>query len=68
MNDTAASLNRVLKDGQNIEISSFYKSYQEFSKEYDLLIQAGVTQRRESQLKPAVDQSEIFPFSYNTAK
>jgi hypothetical protein len=61
------SVNRVLKDGQNIETSSFYENYKKFSKEYDLLIQGGVTQRRESQLKPAIDQSEMLPFSYNTA-
>jgi hypothetical protein len=68
MNDTATSVSQVLKDGQNYETSSFYKDYQKFSKEYDLLIQDGVTQRRESQLKPIIDQNEIFPFSYNMAK
>jgi hypothetical protein len=68
MNDVVASVNRALKDRQDIETSSFYKNYQKFSKEYDLLIQDGVTQRRESQLKPAVDQDRMFPFSYNTAK
>jgi hypothetical protein len=68
MNDVVSSVNRVLKDRQNIEASSFYKDYQKFSQEYNLLIQNGVTQRRESQLKPIVDKDAIFPFSYNTAK
>jgi hypothetical protein len=68
MNDLATSVNRALKDGQNIETSSFYKNYQKFSKEYDLLIREGVTQRRESQLKSVVEQSKMFPFSYNTVK
>jgi hypothetical protein len=68
MNNLVASVNKAVKDGQNIETSSFYKNYQKFSKEYDLLIQDGVTQRRESQLKPIIDQDEIFPFSYNMAK
>ncbi|MDR2408785.1 MAG: hypothetical protein LBE13_11840 [Bacteroidales bacterium] len=68
MNNLVASVKKALKDGQNIETSSFYKNYQRFSKEYDLLIQGGVTQRRESQLKPIVEQGEILPFSYNTAK
>jgi hypothetical protein len=68
MSDATTAVNQILKDRQNIETSSFYKNYQEFSKEYDLLIKDGVTQRRESQLKPIIDQDKTFPFSYNTAK
>lgn len=65
MNDIADSVNRALKDCQNIETSSFYKDYQKFSREYDLLIQQGVTRRRESQLR-TLEQGEMAPFFYNT--
>jgi hypothetical protein len=66
VNDIADSVNRALKDCQNIETSSFYKDYQKFSREYDLLIQQGVTRRRESQLR-TLEQGEMAPLLfYNT--
>jgi len=65
MSDIQDSVNQALQDCQNIEFSSFYKDYQQFSKMYDSLIQKGITQRRESQLKTILDQDNISPFSYN---
>ena len=62
------SVNKALLDHQAVESSSFYKDYQNFSKQYDSLIKDGVTQRRESQLKTIQDQANISPFSYNTAR
>ena len=68
MSDVVDSVNRVLKNCQTIETSSFYKDYQLFLKLYNSLIQGGVTQRRESQLKTIQDQGNTFPFSYNVTK
>ena len=65
MSDVVDSVNRVLQDCQVIEASSFYKDYQNFSKLYNSLIQEGITQRRESQLKTIQDQGDNSPFSYN---
>jgi len=62
------SVNKVLQDHQAVETSTFYKDYQNFSKQYDSLIKDGITQRRESQLKTIQDQKIVSPFSYNTAK
>jgi len=62
------SVNKVLQDYQAVETSSFFKDYQNFSKQYDSLIKDGVTQRRESQLKTIQDNANISPFSFNTAK
>jgi hypothetical protein len=68
VSDVVDSVNGVLKDCQSTETSSFYKDHQTFSKLYNSLIQEGVTQRRESQLKTIQDQEKIFPFSYNVTK
>ena len=68
MSDAVDSVNRVLQDYQAVETSSFYKDYQNFSKQYDSLIQEGITQRRESQLKTIQDQGNVSPFSYNIVK
>jgi len=68
MNDIENSINKALQDHKEIETSSFYKDYQQFSKAYDSLIQGGVTRRRESQLKTIQDQSNISVFFYNTIK
>jgi len=68
MNDVVISVSKVLQDCQAIETSSFYKDYQNFLKLYNSLIQGGVTQRRESQLKTIQDPGNISPFSYNTSK
>ena len=65
MNDVVDSVKQLLQNSQEIETSSFYNEYQKFSKQYDLLIQEGVTKRRESQLKTIQDQGNIFHFSYN---
>ena len=65
MNGIADSVNRVLQDCQAVEVSSFYKDYQKFSKLYDSLIQEGITQRRESQLKTIQDQGNNSPVFYN---
>jgi hypothetical protein len=64
MSDVMDSVYRVLQNSQHIEASSFYKEHQEFSKEYEALIQKGITRRRESQLK-TFDQNNIPAFSYN---
>ena len=61
------SVNKALQDHQAVEASTFYKDYQNFSKQYDSLIKEGVTQRRESQLKTIQEQATVTPFSYNTA-
>jgi hypothetical protein len=61
------SVNKALQDHQAVETSTFYKDYQNFSKQYDSLIKEGVTQRRESQLKTIQEQATVTPFSYNTA-
>ena len=61
------SVNKALQDHQAVETSTFYKDYQNFSKQYDSLIKEGVTQRRESQLKTIQEQATVSPFSYNTA-
>ena len=58
----------VLQDNKTVETSPFYKEYQNFSKMYDSLIQAGVTQRRESQLKTIQDQGNASLFFFNLAK
>ena len=68
MSDIANSINQVLKDHHEIESSSFYKDYQQFSKIYDTLIQEGITRRRESQLKTIQDQNNTSVFAYNTIK
>jgi len=68
MSDILDSVNRALRDCQAVETSSFYKDYQKFSKLYDSLIQEGVTQRRESQLRTIQDQGNASFFSYNLPK
>ena len=68
MSDVVGSVNKVLQDFQEVEASSFYKEYQNFSKLYDSLIQEGLTQRRESQLKTIQDQINTPPFSYNISQ
>jgi len=68
MTDIVDAVNRVLKDHQAVETSSFFKDHQDFSKLYDSLIKEGVTRRRESQLKTIQDQINISPFSYNIAR
>jgi hypothetical protein len=65
MIDIVDSVNQELKNHQDIEESSFYKNYQVFSKEYDKLIQNGLTHRRESQLRGTLDYVETTQFSYN---
>ena len=67
MIDVVDSVKKILQDHNAVETSSFYKDYQNFSKQYDSLIKEGVTQRRESQLKTIHDQATVSPFSYNTA-
>jgi hypothetical protein len=68
MNSIVDSVNKTLQDHQNIESSSFYSEYLQFSKMYDSLIQEGITRRRESQLRTIQDQSNRATFAYNTAK
>jgi hypothetical protein len=68
MSETVNSVAQALQDYQHIATLSFYKKYQQFSKQYDLRIQKGVTQRRESQLRTIQDQETAPPFSYNIAK
>jgi hypothetical protein len=68
MNKMVDSVNQVLQDCREIETSSFYENYQNFSKLYDSLIQKGITKRRESQLRTIQDQGSFFPFSYNVTK
>jgi len=68
MNDIMNSINKALQDHQQIETSSFYKDYQQFSKVYNSLIQKGITHRRESQLKSIQDQNNTSVFTYNTIK
>jgi hypothetical protein len=68
MNDIVNSINKALQDHQKIETSSFYKDYQQFSKEYNSLIKKGITHRRESQLKSIQDQNNTSAFTYNTIK
>lgn len=65
MSDVVDSVNRILQDLRTIEVSPFYKDYQNFSKLYDTLIREGVTQRRESQLKTIQEQNK-HNFVYNT--
>ena len=67
MNDVVDAVNKVLQDNKTVETSPFYKEHQNFSKMYDSLIQAGVTQRRESQLKTIQDQGNATPFFFNLA-
>jgi hypothetical protein len=67
MMNTADSAERALQDFREIEESSFYKNYQDFSKMYDSLIQEGITKRRESRLKTIQDTAIVSPLSYNTA-
>ena len=62
------SVNNALRDHKAVETSTFYKDYQNFSKQYDSLIKEGIAQRRESQLKTIHDQANTSPFSFNTAK
>ena len=66
MNNVVDSINQVLQDYQVLETSSFYKDYRKFSKLYDSMIQEGITQRRESQLKTIQDQEKYPIFLYNT--
>jgi len=68
MSAVSKSINQVLQDYQNVETSSFYQDFQKFSKQYDSLIAAGFTQRRQSLLKTIQDQDAFSPFSYNIAK
>jgi hypothetical protein len=68
MRDVVDAVNQAVRDCQDIEASSFYRDYQKFSKEYDSLIQEGITRRRESQLKTIFDPNEVSPFSYNLSK
>ena len=68
MSDVVDSINQILQDYQAIETSSFYKDYKKFSKLYESLIQEGITQRRESQLKTIQDQGKVSTFFYNTVK
>ncbi|WP_461257979.1 hypothetical protein [Treponema sp. R80B11-R83G3] len=68
MNDIVNSINKILQDHKEIETSSFYKDYQQFSRIYDSLIQEGITHRRESQLKTIQDQNNTSAFTYNTIK
>jgi len=65
MNNVVENVKKVLQDCKNIESSSFYKNHQQFSKMYDSLIQEGVTQRRESQLRSIQDRETSSPFCYN---
>ncbi|GHV96018.1 hypothetical protein AGMMS50293_23380 [Spirochaetia bacterium] len=67
MTNIVDSVSRAVQDCQDIETSSFFKNYQEFSKEYNSLIQGGITRPRESQLK-TLEQGNVVPFSYNIAK
>ena len=65
MNKIVDSVNQVLQDCNDTELSTFYKEYLEFSKMYDSLIKEGFTQRRESQLKTIQDKVNISNYSYN---
>ena len=65
MSDVVDSVNKVLQDCQTVKSSSFYKDHQAFLKLYNSLIQEGITQRRESQLKTIQDHGNSSPFSYN---
>ena len=65
MNNVVDTVNKALQDCKNIESSSFYKDHQQFSKMYNTLIQEGVTQRRESQLRSIQDRETTSPFAYN---
>lgn len=66
MNDIVDSVNKLLDKFKDIESSSFYQDYQQFSEMYNSLIKEGITSRRESQLKSIQDKETVFPFSYNT--
>ena len=68
MNNIEDSVNNALQKCQNIELSSFYKDHQQFSKMYNFLIQEGITHRRESQLKSIQDKEAVSPFSYNVKR
>ena len=68
MSGVIDSVGQALRDCQRIETSSFYQDYQDFSRLYDSLIQKGVTQRRESQLKTIQDQKSPPVFAYNITK
>ena len=68
MSDIIDSVNRVLNENKPVEASSFYIEHQTFSKMYDSLIQAGITQRRESQLKTIQDQGNASSLTYNMTK
>ena len=68
MSDVANTVNQVLQDYQKVETSSFYKDHQNFFKLYDSLIQEGITQRRESQLKTIQDHGNTPQVSYNVAQ
>ena len=65
MNNVVDTVNQILQDFKNIESSPFYKNHLQFSKMYESLIQKGVTQRRESQLKSIQESETASPFSYN---
>ncbi|MDR1857841.1 MAG: hypothetical protein LBQ69_00065 [Treponema sp.] len=64
MSDVTDSVNRILQNSQKVETSSFYKDYQAFSKLYNSLIEKGIAQRRESQLKTIQDRGNVSSFSY----
>jgi hypothetical protein len=68
MNDIVNAVSQVLQDHQKIESLSFYKSYQQFSKIYESLIQAGFTKQRESQLETIQGQDNLAAFAYNSTK
>jgi len=65
MSDITKSVHQALQDCRSMESSSFYQESLEFSKQYDSLIRAGLTRRRESLLKTIGDQNDFSPFCYN---
>ncbi len=65
MSDIVNAVSQVLQDHEKNKSLSFYKDYQQFSKIYESLIQAGFTKRRESQLETIHDRNKISGFLYN---
>jgi hypothetical protein len=65
MNDILNSVDKVLRNNQDMETQSFYKDYKDFSKIYDSLLQEGMTHKRESHLQTIIDRKNTNAFVYN---
>jgi hypothetical protein len=65
MTNIVDSVNAVLDSYNEIEKSDFYKKYLDQSKEYDSLIEKGLTKKRESQMASISDKANMDVPVYN---